>query len=93
MFSLSEEQQEEVEVLESIYADGFTRDATDPTRLSITLDTNVGAVTLHVRLVPEYPQKAPEVDVTSTSHRIVLHDLLRAVRQEVRVRVMTEWRA
>lgn len=100
MFQLNEEQLEEIQVLESIYADSFTRksisiisfainlllldDQNDPSRYSIDLDTTVGKVTLKIKLVEEYPAVVPEMDIVSFSHKLVVHDLIKALQQEVK---------
>lgn len=97
MFQLSEEQAEEIQVLESIYGDAFTRksfsncfylnifadDKDDVSRYLIDLDTTVGKVTLKIKLVEEYPMVLPEMDISSSSHKLVVHDLLKALKQEV----------
>ena len=59
----------------------------DPTRYQVRLDTTAGAVTLRVKITPEYPLCLPELEITSDSHKIVVQDLLKAVLKEVRHRV------
>lgn len=40
-------------------------------------------VTLKIKLVEEYPMVLPEMDISSTSHKLVSHDLLKALKKEV----------
>lgn len=100
MFQLTEEQVEEIQVLESIYGDDFSRkiiifddfiflnitsleDKIDPSKYSINLNTSIGTVTLYIKLVENYPMVLPEMDVSSTSHKLVSHDLLKSLKAEV----------
>ena len=55
----------------------------DPTQYAIDLDTPVGKVTLQIRLVEEYPMAIPEMDISSPSHKLEKHDLMKALIQEV----------
>lgn len=68
-------------VLMIIYT--FLDDQTDPSRYSIDLETTVGKVTLKIKLVEDYPMVVPEMEITSSSHKLVVHDLLKALKQEV----------
>lgn len=61
----------------------FLDDKTDPSRYSIDLETTVGKVTLKIKLVEDYPMVVPEMEITSSSHKLVVHDLLKALMQEV----------
>lgn len=61
----------------------FLDDKTDPSRYSIDLETTVGKVTLKIKLVEDYPMVVPEMEITSSSHKLVVHDLLKALKQEV----------
>lgn len=40
-------------------------------------------VTLKIKLVPEYPMVLPEIDISAVSHKLVTHDLIKALKTEV----------
>jgi len=61
----------------------FVEDDTDPSKYSIALTTTIGNVTLKIKLVEEYPMTVPDIDIISSSHKLVVHDLLKALQLEV----------
>ena len=67
------------------FAKLFVEDESDPSKYSIDLSTCIGTVTLKIKLVKDYPMTLPEMDVSSTSHKFVSHDLLKALKQEVTI--------
>lgn len=62
-----EEQQQELEVLESIYPDELTKHSDDHFEVRVKLDTasaRVHSLTLIVKYPPEYPQQVPDLSIS-----------------------------
>lgn len=52
------------------------------------MNTSLGTVTLKINLVKEYPMVLPIMEITSTSHKLITHDLMKDLKEEVK----REWK-